>query len=478
MKNRVDYINELNSFVSSSKSCMLKICEDLCWNNGHEAMPQTDLQDEIVVCPLDSGHRMPKKSLPSHIEKCQLHKQGYSESSVMFPPLRETGPHTVKIDEVTLNSILQPSGDIAYCVNSSTRRAVPLSADRMMTDFTSTERLAIYDYVVKNTNNCSKEDVKEINLTSHDEKDTKPMTLEELAAADRDAKRRRIRYKSKKVHTNRKSQTEVLRGVIQSQMDGYVKWMKQQRGDRVEEDSELISSEEQKPDCSSNTVQEATSSIRAISHGWERWDYFGLNPHKRYIHVLKEEADKKIKENRKFHDKHESRAKDSYSSRYQENDEREREDFTDKDNKHYKYDYSQSRYKSSKYHGRRKSIEVKLNKHKEREYYRVDSPRIKIEPHSSSYDKHEVHVDYRSDRKDSKNPSFPNCHTTSKSNVTSYSECYRESRKTRDRKHKSSHKYKKKKYSSKKKKRKRHSSTGSSETGDSKLTDENNSISE
>lgn len=50
----------------------------------------------------------------------------------------------------------------------------------------------------------------------------KPLTYEEKLTMERDAKRRRIKYKA--VHTNKKSYTEVMREVIDGQMKLYEEW--------------------------------------------------------------------------------------------------------------------------------------------------------------------------------------------------------------------------------------------------------------
>lgn len=55
------------------------------------------------------------------------------------------------------------------------------------------------------------------------DEDKRDLTSEELMALERDAKRRRIKYKS--VYTNHKSHTEVLREIIDSQMNLYKDWL-------------------------------------------------------------------------------------------------------------------------------------------------------------------------------------------------------------------------------------------------------------
>lgn len=52
------------------------------------------------------------------------------------------------------------------------------------------------------------------------------MTEDEIKLMERDAKRRRIKYKMKSVHTSRKTSTEIIREIINSQMEAYEDWLK------------------------------------------------------------------------------------------------------------------------------------------------------------------------------------------------------------------------------------------------------------
>nr|2VY4_A Chain A, U11/U12 SMALL NUCLEAR RIBONUCLEOPROTEIN 48 KDA PROTEIN [Homo sapiens]2VY5_A Chain A, U11/U12 SMALL NUCLEAR RIBONUCLEOPROTEIN 48 KDA PROTEIN [Homo sapiens] len=35
--------------------------------------------DEVVICPYDSNHHMPKSSLAKHMASCRLRKMGYTK---------------------------------------------------------------------------------------------------------------------------------------------------------------------------------------------------------------------------------------------------------------------------------------------------------------------------------------------------------------------------------------------------------------
>ncbi|XP_018567977.1 uncharacterized protein LOC108908426 isoform X1 [Anoplophora glabripennis] len=94
----------------------------------------------------------------------------------------------------------------------------PMTSDRLFTTFSADERLVLYDYCVQNTEHPPIPS--EFNIQIQDKKEEKFLTQEELLAKERDAKRRRIKYKS--VHTSRsKKYTEVIKEVIDNQMEQY-----------------------------------------------------------------------------------------------------------------------------------------------------------------------------------------------------------------------------------------------------------------
>ncbi|GLH01744.1 U11/U12 small nuclear ribonucleoprotein 48 kDa protein [Gryllus bimaculatus] len=99
-------------------------------------------------------------------------------------------------------------------------RLVPKTSDRLTADFTSDERRILYDFVISKTKPVEDVKVEELQLIGDLKRDEQPRPKSklELLIEQRDAKRRRISYK-KKVHTNRKTHTEILREVIQNQMD-------------------------------------------------------------------------------------------------------------------------------------------------------------------------------------------------------------------------------------------------------------------
>lgn len=101
----------------------------------------------------------------------------------------------------------------------------PMTANRLTSTFSVDERTAIYDYSIKHTEAPPKPEEFTLDITGT--KDKEELSEKEKLALERDAKRRRTKYKS--VHTSKKSQTEIMREVIDNQMALYKQWIEQKR---------------------------------------------------------------------------------------------------------------------------------------------------------------------------------------------------------------------------------------------------------
>ncbi|KAK3921896.1 U11/U12 small nuclear ribonucleoprotein 48 kDa protein, partial [Frankliniella fusca] len=112
------------------------------------------------------------------------------------------------------------------CEASSTAAApgpsTPKTSERLLTDLTPAERSALHEYVIATTRKDGAPGDALLAADLHlplgeGSKHSRPKTKLELLAEQRDAKRRRMNHK--KVHTSRKTHTEVLREVIRNQME-------------------------------------------------------------------------------------------------------------------------------------------------------------------------------------------------------------------------------------------------------------------
>ncbi|EZA54123.1 U11/U12 small nuclear ribonucleoprotein 48 kDa protein, partial [Ooceraea biroi] len=99
-------------------------------------------------------------------------------------------------------------------------RLIPRTSDRLVTDFTSDEKRALYDYVIAHTEKPDiGRDIADINNLKPQEKKGNELSFLELLVQERNLKRRRAKHRG--VHTNKKSHTEILREVINQQMETY-----------------------------------------------------------------------------------------------------------------------------------------------------------------------------------------------------------------------------------------------------------------
>lgn len=107
-------------------------------------------------------------------------------------------------------------------------RLIPRTSDRIFADFTRDERKALYEYVVSCTINTDiGHDITDARKPKDQSKDDKKLSLLELLVLERNLKRRRAKHKG--VHTNKKSHTEILREVINQQMEEYTNYMTESR---------------------------------------------------------------------------------------------------------------------------------------------------------------------------------------------------------------------------------------------------------
>ncbi|XP_076180234.1 U11/U12 small nuclear ribonucleoprotein 48 kDa protein isoform X2 [Ptiloglossa arizonensis] len=183
---------------------------------------ETD-NDNCLVCPYNSSHRIGKEILDRHLELCQWKEEGYNEFDIPLsePSLPLHSPFSIKLDASLLNTVLQEAKE----KDSNTKvglgeRLIPRTSDRIFADFTCDERKVLYDYVVSNTVKTDiGHDITDDRNSKCQDKEDKKLSFLELLVQERNLKRRRAKHRG--VHTNKKSHTEILREVINQQMEIY-----------------------------------------------------------------------------------------------------------------------------------------------------------------------------------------------------------------------------------------------------------------
>ncbi|XP_033611594.1 U11/U12 small nuclear ribonucleoprotein 48 kDa protein isoform X2 [Cryptotermes secundus] len=157
--------------------------------------------------------------------------EGYSEEDIPLPESCGPGESGIAIDKEMRTAIIReaamqdPKMKTGIPAVGFDDRPIPKTMDRIICDFTPDERRVLYDFAVSKTGAPPVMKVEELHMPLQKEEQKRPKTFIERLAEERDAKRRKV---SKKVHTNRKSYTEILREVLQNQMELYEDFLKQE----------------------------------------------------------------------------------------------------------------------------------------------------------------------------------------------------------------------------------------------------------
>ncbi|XP_024408064.1 U11/U12 small nuclear ribonucleoprotein 48 kDa protein [Desmodus rotundus] len=252
---------ELSEFVESCCRRLEEVTASLGWSlDGLEPGKEDASESEVVICPYDSSHHMPKSSLAKHMVSCRLRKLGYTREEEDEMYNSEFFYENVKIPSITLNKDSQfqiikqartavgKDGDsYNQRIYSSLPVEVPLNHKRFVCDLTQADRLALYDFVIEETKkqrsdsqiieNDSDLFVDLAAKVNQDNSRKSPKSYLEILAEVRDYKRRRQSYRAKNVHITKKSYTEVIRDVVNVHMEELRnQWQEEQEG--AEDDAE------------------------------------------------------------------------------------------------------------------------------------------------------------------------------------------------------------------------------------------------
>ncbi|CAK6441432.1 unnamed protein product [Pipistrellus nathusii] len=252
---------DLAGFVESCGRTLEEVTSSLGWSldlldPGEEAAAE----DEVVICPYDFNHHMPKSSLAKHMVSCRLRKLGYTKEEEDKMYNSEFFYENMKIPSITLNKDSQTQiikqartavgkDDDYYNqrIYSSLPVEVPLNHKRFVCDLTQADRLALYDFVIEETKkkrsdsqiieNDSDLFVDLAAKVNQDNSRKSPKSYLEILAEVRDYKRRRQSYRAKNVHITKKSYTEVIRDVINVHMEELTNnWQEEQ--EKAQDDAE------------------------------------------------------------------------------------------------------------------------------------------------------------------------------------------------------------------------------------------------
>ncbi|XP_044257952.1 U11/U12 small nuclear ribonucleoprotein 48 kDa protein-like [Tribolium madens] len=216
---RKKQLDNLDQLISSSRSRIQSVLSYLDWTQEN-----VEKGDHLVQCPVNPHHRIHPKSWNEHIEKCVVKIEGYSSNSQFLSESLDNPTQSIYIDRnkkiELITKELAEKGALRLAWNGLDPD--PRTSDRLISTFSPDERLIFYNYTVQNTEG-PRPPAEFTTLYDKKRDEEKPLTYEEILAQERDSKRRRAKYKS--VHINRKKHTEVIREVINGQMEEYKEWL-------------------------------------------------------------------------------------------------------------------------------------------------------------------------------------------------------------------------------------------------------------
>ncbi|KAM0736133.1 U11/U12 small nuclear ribonucleoprotein 48 kDa protein [Formica fusca] len=365
---RKQQLEELKNFTDAVNKEITNIVGTLDWTMEST---MANIDKEYFICPYDPSHQLTEGSFNDHLVSCQWKTEGYGKSDIPLsePILSTDSPFSIKFDEKLQDEILRKAKEQNPAMQTGIgERLIPRTSDRLLTDFTSDERKALYDYVISNTAKPDiGQDIADIGNLKHHEKEDKKLSFLELLVQERNLKRRRAKHKG--VHTNKKSHVEIIRELINQQMEIYTDYMLEQNN------SDHIQTIE--PDDSSyEAMQDRTERLYKIFHTSSQ-NCDDMHSRERNDHYKRDDLKR---EERNYHRSRDRDRQEKYS------DETNR--------KHRRTEYmksSHSRDRKSHKKNKRRSRNRHKDKHHEKKH--------KSQDRDKSSERHSKHSDHKRKKK-------------------------------------------------------------------------------
>ena len=172
---------------------------------------------KLQPCDINSHHFIPSSSVEKHKHKCLYRSKGYTDSELT----EEESSHFFyekATDVIQLNISRETQSHILMVQEED----LPLTTKRSLVELSPQQRLKMYDYCVSVATSQHPSDrvSNEFCIFSDQGRSSQqPPSKLELLAMERELKRRRQSYKNKSVHQGNKSYKEVIRELLQNQME-------------------------------------------------------------------------------------------------------------------------------------------------------------------------------------------------------------------------------------------------------------------
>ncbi|GAB1865128.1 U11 u12 small nuclear ribonucleoprotein 48 kDa [Camponotus japonicus] len=373
---RKQQLEELKNFTDEVNKEITNIVGALGWTM-ESTMANND--KEYFTCPYDPSHQLTEGSLSDHLISCQWKTEGYGKLDIPLsePNLPTDSPYSIKFDEKLQNEVLKKAKEQNPAMQIGIgERLIPRTSDRLLTDFTSDERKALYDYVISNTAKPDiGQDIADIGNLKHQEKQDKELSFLELLVQERNLKRRRAKHRG--VHTNKKSHVEILRELINQQMEIYTDYMlEQNNSDHVQ----TIESN----DSNHEATQDKTECLYKVFHTSSR-NYDDLYSRGRNDHYSskRDEIKREHSEEKDYHRSRDHNRQERYS------------DETYK--KHRRSEHRKSHSKDRKSH--KKSKHRSKDRYKDRHHEKKHKSQNRDKSSERTEERHSKHRDHKRKKK-------------------------------------------------------------------------------
>lgn len=365
---REQQLEELKNFTDAVNEEIASITGTLGWTI--ESLTNTD--KEYFTCSYDPSHRLTETSLNDHLVSCQWKAEGYGKLDVPLsePTLSVNSPFCIKFDKQLQEQVLRKAKEQNPAMQIGMgERLVPRTSDRIVIDFTSEERRALYDYVIANTTKPDiGKDIADINNLELQQKEDKELSTLELLIQQRNLKRRRAKHRG--VHTNKKSHIEIFREVINQQMEIYVDYISGKSNSECITDTKNIKTE----DTSYEKMQDRSERLYKAFHTSSR-NYDNYNSGERNGHHHKKKRDDQKRDHSEERNYHRSRDRDK------------QERYSDETDRKHKHEYRKSSHlKERKSH--KKDKHRSKDKHKDKYYEKKYKSRDRNKSSERHYSKH------------------------------------------------------------------------------------------
>lgn len=239
-------IENLTQYISDAKEILAIFETAVGWNSPNVAEIEAAAVPS-VVCPHDGNHIMPKFNLSRHVRSCKWKQVGYSSAEARDIVEGEDSVREDRNISISTDAIISKVAPHAPQIRTDDRYKCLLSPD---------QRLAVYEEEVRQCYSGDKpmpDKALYADLEAqaaeklYQKENPENLSEVELLQKMRDMKKKRQSYRAKNVHITKRSQTEIIRGVLDVHMEELSRlWNTKSNNDRNSDKSDAVKYERHK----------------------------------------------------------------------------------------------------------------------------------------------------------------------------------------------------------------------------------------